>query len=176
MMWRTHALLGVASLWLLAPFPGAVTPANVGSLCALAAFGALLPDLDAGESKIRSVRVAGIRPFAPIGFVANRTWGHRALLHSPVGLLAFAAMCVPVALWWGAMPAIALWLGYASHLAGDACTRTGIPGWPNRGDRRIYLLPQSARLVTGSNAEERLLPLLAMPVLLLLLSRFPPTG
>ena len=60
-MWRTHALLGVGALWLLAPVPGALTPGNVGPLCALAAFGALLPDLDAEESKVKSLGVMGIR-------------------------------------------------------------------------------------------------------------------
>lgn len=173
MMWRTHALLGVCALWALAPFPGAVTSYNVGPLCALAAFGALLPDLDADRSKVRSLQVMGIRPFVPIALLAHRAWGHRALLHSPLGLLLFGGLCVPVALLWGWLPALALWLGYASHLAGDACTKTGIPSWPNRAEKRLYLLPARYRFVTGSWAEEALLPLLALPVALLLLSRFP---
>ena len=176
MMGRTHALLGMASLWLLAPVPSVITPGNVGALCALAAFGALLPDLDANSSTVRALKVGKIRPFAPIAFVAHRTWGHRALLHSPAGLLAFGGLCVPVGLLWGAPLALALFLGYASHLAGDACTRTGIPGWPNRPDRRLFLLPGPLRLVTGSSAEEALLPLLALPVALLVLTRFPFLG
>jgi len=176
MMGRTHALLGAGSIWLLSAVPGAVTNANVAPLCAIAAFGALLPDLDAGESMIRSLRVGGFRPFAPIGFVAHRQWGHRALLHSPAGLVAFAGLCIPVGLLWGPLPAVALGLGYASHLAGDACTRTGIPGWPNRPDRRFFLLPPRSRLVTGSTAEECLVPLLAVAILLLLLSHYPTTA
>lgn len=173
MMWRTHVFLGVNALWLLAPLPGAITSNTVAPLCALAAFGALLPDLDAQESKIKSLSWGGVRPFAPVAFLAYRTWGHRAFLHSPLGLLVFAGVCVPIGLNWGLLPALALWLGYASHLAGDALTRTGIPGWPNRGDRRWYLLPERYRFVTGSAGEEALLPLLALPIVVLLLSRFP---
>lgn len=173
---RTHALLGMASLWLLVPVPGLVTPGNAGALCAVAAFGALLPDLDASASTIRSLRVGRVRPFAPVGFVANRAWGHRTLLHSPAGLAAFGALCVPAGLLWGLPLALALFLGYASHLAGDACTRTGIPGWPNRPDRRMHLLPARLRFVTGSLAEDALLPLLALAVFLLVMTRLPVSG
>ena len=127
MMGRTHAFLGVSSLWLLAPFPDALTPQTVAPLCALAAFGALLPDLDAAESTIKSLRIGGIRPFAPLSVLAYRTWGHRGLLHSPLGLLLFGLVCVPVGVLWGVWPALALWLGYASHLAGDACHPHGHP-------------------------------------------------
>lgn len=176
MMGRTHALLGAGSIWLLSAVSGAVTNANVAPLCAIAAFGALLPDLDASQSMVRSLKVGSVRPFAALGFVAHRQWGHRALLHSPVGLVAFAGLCVPVGLLCRPLPAAALWLGYASHLAGDACTRTGIPGWPNRPDRKIFLLPPRFRLVTGSPAEERMVPLFAVAVLLLLLSHYPPTA
>jgi len=170
---RTHALLGMASLWLLAPVPALVNPGNVGALCAVAAFGALLPDMDASASTIRSLKVGGLRPFAPVASVANRTWGHRALLHSPAGLLAFGGLCLPVGLLWSVPFALALFLGYASHLAGDACTRSGIPGWPNRPDRRLHLLPPPFRLVTGSLAEDVLLPVVAVPVFLLVLTYVP---
>src|SRR5690349_1558428 len=158
MMGRTHALLGITSLWLVAPVPGVLTPATIAPLAALAAFGALLPDLDADASTVRSIRLGGVRPFAPIGMVINRAWGHRGLLHSPVGLLLFSGAAFLLALAWLPLPALALWMGYASHLAGDACTKSGIPGWPNRADRRFYALPARLRLVTGSWAEERLLP------------------
>ena len=51
MTWRTHELFGIASLWLLAPIPGILTSNTIGPLCALAAIGALVPDLDASASK-----------------------------------------------------------------------------------------------------------------------------
>jgi inner membrane protein len=175
MMWRTHVLFGMSSLWLLAPVPAVLTNHNVGPLCALAAFGALLPDLDAEESKVKSLSWKGIRPFAPLAQAVHRTWGHRGLLHSPLGLGVAAGGAILLALLGYGLPALALWLGYASHLAADACTKTGIPGWPNRPERRLYLLPRGWRFVTGSMAEETLLPLLALAVMALLLSHYPPT-
>lgn len=173
MMGRTHAFLGVSSLWLLAPFPGALTSQTIASLCTLAALGALLPDLDAAESTIKSLRLGNIRPFAPLSELAYKTWGHRGLLHSPLCLLLFALMCVPVGLLWGIWPALALWLGYASHLAGDASTRTGIPAWPNHPYKRWWLVPRPIRLITGSPEEEIVFALAAVATLLLVLSRLP---
>ena len=175
MMWRTHALCGIGCLWLLAPLPGVLTSHNAGPLAALAAFGALLPDLDAEESKIKSLSWGGVRPFAPIARIVHRSWGHRGLLHSPLGLCGAGGIALLLALVGYGLPALAIWIGYMSHLAADACTRTGIPGWPNRPQRRLFLLPPSLRFVTGSVAEEALLPLLALVVLALLLSHYPPS-
>jgi hypothetical protein len=67
---------------------------------------------------------------------------------------------------------LALTLGYGSHLAADACTRSGIPFLyfhVSRNKRRYHLLPPRLRFVTGSDAEAALLPLLGLLILLLLL-------
>jgi inner membrane protein len=173
MTWRTHTFFGVTSLWLLAPVPHLLTAATLGPLALFAAFGALLPDLDASASKIRSIGIGGVQPFVPFSLLIHRTWGHRGLLHSPLGLLLAACAAGILALLGYGLPALALLLGYASHLVADACTRSGIPGWPNRADRRIYLLPYPLRFVTGSAAEETLIPLLALSVLLLFLTYAP---
>jgi membrane-bound metal-dependent hydrolase YbcI (DUF457 family) len=173
MMGRTHTLFGVASLWLLAPVPGIIASDTLGALAVCAAFGALLPDLDAAQSKIRSLGMSGIRPFVPLAMLIHRTWGHRGLLHSPLGLLIAAYGAGILANFGYGVPALGLLLGYASHLVADACTRTGIPGWPNRADRRIYLLPYSVRFVTGSSAEEALVPLLCLVILALFLVYLP---
>ncbi len=173
MMGRTHLFLGAASLWLLTPFADALTPQTVVPLCALAAFGAPLPDLDAAESTVKSLRIGNVRPFALLSTLAYRTWGHRGLLHSPFGLILFALVCIPVAVLWGPWAALALWLGYASHLAGDSSTRTGIPAWPNDPYRRWWLVPRRLRLVTGSPDEEAVFALFAIAVLLLVLTRLP---
>ncbi|MDQ2687670.1 MAG: metal-dependent hydrolase [Armatimonadota bacterium] len=179
MTWRTHALVGVASLWLLEAVPHAIdpiaatgqaAPGNIGLLASVAALGALLPDLDAAESKIKHLTVGGgIAPFALPALFLHRAFGHRGLLHSALGLALFGLLvALPLSFWWGGTPSLALWVGYASHLAADACTRMGIPFlFPNR--RRLFLLPPRLRFVTGSPAEDALLPLLALPVLLLLL-------
>lgn len=169
MLWRTHALVGISSLWLLAPLPHVLTTETIGPLAVLATLGALLPDLDATQSKIRSLEVKGLRPFVPLSFLANRAFGHRGLPHSLPGWLGFGALCLPLALWWGGEASVALFLGYGSHLVADACTRSGIPGWPNNRSKRLHLLPAGFRFVTGSPAEDALLPLLAFSVLWLLL-------
>lgn len=168
MMFRSHALVAVNSLWLLRAVPGGVTPDNVGLLAALAVFGAMLPDLDSRRSAIRSLSVGGVRPFQPLGWAAHRYLGHRGLLHSAWGLALAALLATAVAAITGWPAGAALWLGYASHLAADACTKTGIPFLPGRG--KGHLLPQRLRLSTGSAAEDALLPVLAALALLLLLS------
>ncbi len=172
MTWRTHALIGVGSLWLLDAVPHGLDAGDtggIGLLAVAAALGALLPDLDAREARIKHLSPGwGIEPFALPSLLLHRAFGHRGLLHSALGLTLFAVLFVlPTAFWWGWQTSAALALGYASHLAADACTRTGIPFlYPRR--RRFFLLPAGLRLVTGSSAEDALLPLLAAPVFLLL--------
>lgn len=172
MMGRSHALAGVASLWLLAAVPGGLSGSGpldgISVLAAIAAFGALLPDLDASRSKLSAWEVAGVRPLVPLSAMVHRAWGHRGPLHSLYGLILVAGvggMLIPI---WGWRPASALLLGYASHLAADACTRTGIPFLPWR-KRRCWLLPPWLRISTGSPAEDALLPLLAVTALSVLL-------
>ena len=69
-------------------------------------------------------------------------------------------------------------LGYASHLAADASTKSGLPllyvPWFYPHKKRYHLLPPSLRFTTGSQAEEVLFPLLALLILLLLLSHLLP--
>ncbi len=183
MMGRTHLLLGVNSVWLLALVPGAVGShaANIpnaadaptlGLLAGSAALGALLPDLDAAQSTIKFLRLGShFQPFLLPATLLHRTLGHRGLLHSLLGLGGFG-LCValPLGLWLGGPPALALLLGYASHLAGDGCTKRGIPLWFPK-PSRWHLLPPPWRLTTGSQAEEVVFALLAGPALLLLLPR-----
>lgn len=170
MTWRTHVLAGISALWLLKLVPGALSPDNMAVLAVCASLGALLPDLDATESKLRSLSVAGIQPVAPLSDLVHRAWGHRGFLHSAAGLCSVAALCAGLsAVGWLSLLAIsALVLGYASHLVMDGCTRSGIPLlYPSK--RRVHLLPKALRLRTGSSAEEVVLALLLVPALLLLL-------
>ena len=176
MTWRTHALGGVASLWLLEVLPGGaggLYAGGVGALAMAAALGALLPDLDAAESKAKHLSVGGVAPLALPALALHRLLGHRRLLHSALGLGLFGALvALPLAFWWGAGPSLALWLGYASHLTLDACTRTGIPLW-HPDPRRRFLLPPSLRVTTGSPDEDVALCLLALAALALLLRNIP---
>lgn len=167
-MGRTHALIGIASLWLL-ELPSVITLQTIAPIVLCAVIGALAPDLDAGESKLKRFSVGGITPLAPVTVLLHQSLGHRGLLHSLAGLGLFAVLCaLPVALWLGWPFGAALALGYASHIAADAATKSGVPLlYPRR--RRYHLLPKGWRLTTNSLAEEALMPLLALAVLLLLM-------
>ncbi len=171
-------------MWLLALVPGTftgqiITSQTVGPLAVLAAGAALLPDLDAQRSKIRSLRIGPIRPLDPLGALVYGAWGHRGPLHSLPSLAAFGLACaLPLALSWGGEYGAAALLGYGSHLALDAMTRHGVPLLPSRGRdgqwglrRRQHLLPRRLRFVTGSAAEDVLQALLFGAVLILLLTR-----
>ena len=97
MMWRTHALFGISTLWLLAHLPLETLGYDLGTLAAIAALGALLPDLDASESKIKHLKLMGtnIKPFLLPSQVVHRTDQHRGLLHSLWGLGMAATLTVP---------------------------------------------------------------------------------
>jgi len=177
MMWHTHVMAGLNSLWLLSLLPQGITAENIAVVTAAAAFGSLLPDLDAADSKIKHLRIAGIKPFAPIAIALYEGLGHRGLLHSLLGLGLLTLYCLPLVFWswWGWQASAALVLGYASHLAADACTKSGIPVcYPSR--RRYHLLPRVLRVTTGSPAEELVFVGLAMLLLPLLLRYFPFIG
>ena len=167
MMGRTHVLGGLNALWLLYMVPTGMTKETAPLLVGLAAFGALLPDLDAVDSKIKRFAVGGIQPFVPLSLLANRTWGHRGLLHSPAILAWLALLLVPLTFWTGWQQLLAFWLGYASHLILDALTVSGIPARPLPRSR-LHLLPRRQRFVTGSPAEDALFVLLACSTLTLL--------
>ncbi len=174
MTWPTHALLGINSLWLLAPLPPELLGYDFGTLAACAALGALLPDLDASESKIKHLRIPNtqIKPFMLPAQVVHRSDQHRGLLHSLWGLCMMVLIFAPVAFWMGWTPVAVLLLGYASHLLSDAATKSGIRLlYPSK--VRFHALPPRLRFTTGSFAEEALLPLLGLTVLLLLLTHLP---
>lgn len=176
MTWRTHAAGGVAALWLLAPLPGALTGQTTGLLAAAAALGALLPDLDARDSKARRLALGGVRPLEPLGGLLHGLFGHRGLLHSLPGWLGFGTGCLALGLWAPWEAPLGLFVGYGSHLALDACTVRGVPLLPaRRADgrwglgRSRHLLPRRLRVATGTPAEDPAFFLLACAALLLLL-------
>ncbi len=172
MMGRTHMLLGGASLWLLRPLPQILTPEDLVPMLVIATFGALLPDLDAAGSTLKYWRIGGVQPFVPIAQLLHGRFGHRGALHSLRGLGVLALVGLPLLFWLPWRWYLALLVGYASHLLGDACTKTGIPLLYPR-PQRFWLLPRRWRLTTGSPEEEWLIPLLALAILLLLLTTSP---
>ncbi len=156
----THAVIGANVVWIPLVFGMTVQPWFVG----VGALAALLPDLDASESKIKHLTVGGyightrvrIKPFAPIAMIFSSIFGHRGPLHSLFALevLSFgASFLIPytsLSLWWVIM------LGYASHLASDALTKAGIQFlWP--WNRNVGLLPKALRVKTGGLVDSLLL-------------------
>lgn len=168
MTWRTHCLAGISSLWLLALIPGGITPATIGPACITAAVSALVPDFDAAESKLKHLRIAGIKPLAPIAVIFYRGLGHRGLLHSWLGWTIFSLVVALLSFPYSWQIALAASLGYGSHLIADAATRSGIPWLYPRPDR-YHILPLGLRFITGSPGENVLLLTFVLWVGLLLL-------
>lgn len=174
MAWPTHALLGISTLWLLAPLPSEVLGYDLGTLAACAALGALLPDLDASQSKIKHLKLAGtqFKPFLLPAQIVHRSDQHRGLLHSLWGLGMAGTCTLPLMFWIGWAPVAALMLGYASHLLGDSATKSGIRLFYPQATR-FHVLPPPLCIAAGSLAEEALIPLLALSVFFLMLMHLP---
>jgi inner membrane protein len=167
MTWSTHLMAGLNTLWVLEALPGVQTESIV-LIASAAAFGSLLPDLDASQSKIKHLKVGGIKPFYLPAEAIYHQLGHRSFLHSLPGLAFIGIVCAalsPVAGW---QAALALWLGYVSHLIADGVTKSGIPLlYPQA--KRFRFLPRGFRITTGSPAEEVVFVILSLSVLSLLL-------
>ena len=163
-------MAGLSSLWILEILPpeNSFHDSNYAVIIAAAALGSLLPDLDAAESKIKHLQIGGVKPFLLPSQLIHRQTGHRSLLHSLMALVYIALFGIVISACLGPVVALALWLGYAVHLAADACTRAGIPLLYPR-PKRFHLLPKRLRIVTGSLAEDVVFALLSMSVLALLL-------
>ena len=134
---------------------------EVALVGAVAAVGALLPDIDSDESTIRQA-TGTARSNGCIGRVASALLrvfgGHRVLTHTLVMWLALSAIAwfVGNALGVNAL-AVAFSVGYLSHLIADAVTVDGIPAlWPIS-QRRVCLLPSFIAVRTGGIFEYGLL-------------------
>jgi inner membrane protein len=142
MMAISHVVAGGAVWGLVSAASG--QPVEPASL-ALAALGALLPDIDHPGSWVgkRLILVS-----APISAVL----GHRGVTHS---LLAVLGMSILLGLGGLGHAAAPLAAGYLSHLACDGLTPSGVPLlWPLK---RTYALPLCK---TGSAAEMAIVGLL----------------
>ncbi len=97
-------------------------------------------------------------------------------MHSLLGWgIAALVIGLPVGFYFGWLPALALLLGYGSHLLLDSMTKHGIPFlYPDR--KRWHALPPALLVSTGSQAEDIVFTLLALLVLPLLLSAFLNSG
>jgi endonuclease YncB( thermonuclease family) len=85
----------------------------------------------------------------------HRLFGHRSFLHSLIALVLVTALLAPP-LWWlvgWPAPAIAVFVGYGSHLFADMMTLGGVQlFWPSRA---IAVFPgrDEYRVVSGGNSE-----------------------
>jgi inner membrane protein len=161
----THELVGVS----LAVAAGRVLeagPLEMAGLAAAALFGSRLPDVDQFSARVhrrtplerrtRLGRVAGAVLRLPLVLFALVV-SHRTVTHSALACAAAAALAALVAS--PAGPGVALVIaggvaiGYASHVAADACTPAGVTLWAPLSRRRAWLLPRGARIRTGSWSE-----------------------
>lgn len=169
-MWHTHAAMGASTVWLLLPLLPPEESSVVAVLIACAVVGSLVPDLDAIESKIKHIQVMGIKPLTPVARAINRDFGHRGLLHSLWGWVGWTLLVLPFSVVSSWLSVAAFSLGYASHLAGDACTRSGIPLlYPKR--ERFHLFAQRWRVITGSEHEQLAFAVFALGAITSLLER-----
>ena len=167
----THAVIGANTVWIPILMGMVIEP----WLFLIGAFTALLPDLDASESKIKHLKFGGyigktkvtINPFMPIAVIISAIFGHRGALHSLVAIAVVAAgasFLIPhtsVALWLVAV------LGYTSHLLADALTKSGIEFfWPWK--QNFGALPRFLRVKTGGLVDTLLLLIGSVSVLLFL--------
>jgi membrane-bound metal-dependent hydrolase YbcI (DUF457 family) len=167
---KTHLLIGINSLWFLAPIPGALTASSLALSAGAAAIGSLLPDLDASESTIKHAKIGSFEPMAVLANPIAKTTTHRGMLHSWIGIGLVVIISLPPIFLWGWVPSIALILGYGSHLLADSCTPSGITlKYPNL--TKKHLLPQGARIQTGSQAENMIFMIAAASAGVLLLTQ-----
>lgn len=140
----THFALGANVIWIPTLFQLPVD----WWLLFVGGFAALLPDLDAHESLIKNLNVRGIKPFAPIAFIFSRLFRHRGALHSLLFLGLITAVSFIALPYTSIAFVLVIPLGYASHLAADALTVSGIELlWPSR--KNIHFLPKFFRISTG---------------------------
>lgn len=156
----THLVIGANSIWIPALLGVTVPP----WLIAVPAFTSLLPDLDASESMIKHMTVGGyfgktkigIKPFYLVAFIFSKLFGHRGVLHSFVALALVAIGAYLLIPFTSTTIFALILLGYASHLAGDALTKSGIEiFWPNK--KNYGLLPREFRIKTGGIVDTILL-------------------
>jgi inner membrane protein len=155
----THQIAGVGLAVVTAAAVDA-TPTAFAVLVAGAWLGSLLPDADRAGSRIYRARKLERRawPLRVVGWLARLPLrllillGHRGLTHSLVGAVAVTALAYLLASLVGSPETFAagVGLGYATHVAADACTPGGVPLLAPLSTKRRHLLPRPIRIPTGS--------------------------
>jgi membrane-bound metal-dependent hydrolase YbcI (DUF457 family) len=158
---------------LIQPHPVAGLPTGPLLCLGAATVGALLPDLDAGESTIQQqLGVLGGIAHSGLGLLGLK---HRGVLHSGLATVIVLALSTYIGCRLGYFDAgLALGLGYGSHVViADALTIAGVPlFWPSA--RRFHLLPRFLRVRTGGPAEWLVFVLAVALLIWLLPNLLPP--
>lgn len=169
---RTHALVGVNTVWTLWLANGTFS----AWLVPVAAFAALLPDLDASESMIKHLHIGvgsgkrrvSVQPFAPLALLFSTLFRHRGWLHSWLAIVCVAGLSVVFTARFGPEYPVVITLAYCSHLFIDALTTHGIEfllPLPTR----CRVLPKALRAKTGGVLDHALFVLGAMGFVTLVL-------
>jgi membrane-bound metal-dependent hydrolase YbcI (DUF457 family) len=161
----THELVGV-SLALAAATVVEADPLETVGLAAASVCGSRLPDMDQLGARVhrrsrlerRSLLVGATGAALRLSLLAFAALvPHRGVTHSAVACPAAAGFAALVAAPAGAAAALVVGagvgIGYAAHLAADACTPGGVRLWAPLSGRRVWLLPVRARIPTGSLGE-----------------------
>jgi inner membrane protein len=132
LLYKTHVVGGFIAGYLL-----------TGNLAfsAVSAVFALLPDIDSPQSYIgRKI---------PISYAAKKVFGHRQAVHSLIAAIVFSAAGLLLQRWvhWPSWFAVAVFTGYASHLALDTFNPQGVPWlWPWKFRFRVPLVQTGSAL------------------------------
>ncbi|QDA32102.1 metal-dependent hydrolase [Thermococcus indicus] len=151
MMWYTHVVFGVLFYLIAALFGAPMSFLDIG----MAAFGALMPDIDHPKSYI-STKLPG-------GTVMPRFVEHRGATHTIEAAFLITALVGGLAYWitnsyW---PAIAFFIGYISHLFADTLTVSGIK-WS-----RFSSFHPRGKIRTGTKGEGLVLILMTFTTVML---------
>lgn len=154
----THELVGV-SLALAAARAVEADPLETVGLAAASLCGSRLPDIDQLGARVhrrsrlerRSLLVGATGAALRLPLLALAALvPHRGLTHSSLACAAAAAFAALIASPAGASAALAVGagvaIGYAAHLAADACTPGGVRLWAPLSGQRVWLLPPHARI------------------------------
>ncbi len=148
----THATIGANVVWLPYLLGMSIAP----WLIFIGAFAALLPDLDASESKIKNLKMGfyigrskvWFKPFWPIAFIFSKIFRHRGAMHSLVAVILISIGLMVIIPQDFSVLTFVIILGYASHILTDALTKSGIEFlWPIK--KNFGILPKALRVKTG---------------------------
>lgn len=113
MLFKSHILLGIIFFLLI---HNLIKGGNEIALFIMILLGSIFPDIDEGRSKMN--QWSGF-----LGRIVTFFCQHRGIFHS---LLLAVIISGLMAFYWNSYYALGLFVGYISHLAGDAVTLAGV--------------------------------------------------